>query len=151
MTNNSNPRYSQKFLINIQAPSQEVFSYICETKDQSIYSSGKSEIVYSLSGLAEDNCIFKTVDSKTQTENLWLISSFDPDKEIQFVKQNEICVCLIKVTLSELQNSYSSVEVQYSITYLTKTNINEENIKTEVKEEINRLRDYFINKFYEVK
>lgn len=147
MTKNDNKRYTQKIIINIKALPQEVFSLICETKDNSLYSTGNSEIVYSLSGMAEDNCIFKSVNTNDNNESLWLISSFDPSNEIQFVKYSQFSLSLIKVSISELNRSKCSVEILYSITYLVNKDNSEKEIKQEVNEEIERLKDFFINKF----
>lgn len=147
MTNTENKRYTQKIFITIKAHPQEVFSFICETKDNNIYSSSPSELVYSLSGLAEDNCVFRNGNTNDKNESLWIISSFDPGNEIQFVKHSQLSLSLIKVNLSEIDNSKCTVEIIYSITYLSEKVTSDKDIKNEVNEEIKRLKDFFITKF----
>lgn len=151
MTEKSNKRYIKTYFQKLKASSQDIFSYICETKEPSLYSSGKSEIVYSMSGLAEDNCIFNVHLSNKNEVNLWVISSFDPEKEIQFVQHTTDILNLIKIKLFENDQSESSVEVSFSATILGDFEEEKfEKIKLEADAEIERIKNLIKSKFEEI-
>jgi protease II len=150
MSENTNHLYTHSFTIRVKDNSREVFRTICETKDHSLYTPGKSDLVYSISGLAEDNCIFKTTGSNEKAENLWLISAFDPEKEIQLVKYNSSSISLIKIILTDIADSACSIEFYYSLTIIKDTESETNKTQKEIDFEIDRFQSFFKTKFEEV-
>lgn len=151
MTEKLNKRYTKSFIQKFKASPQDIFSYICETKEPSLYSYGKSELVYSMSGLAEDNCIFNTHLSNKDDVPLWVITSFDPEKEIQFVQDNADTLNLITVKLFGNDQAESSIEIRFSVTILGDFNEEKFNkIKDETDTEIERIKNFIKSKFEEL-
>jgi hypothetical protein len=66
----------------IDAPPQAIFPLLCPVREYEWLDGWKCEIIYSDSGIAEDNCIFQTAYSGIMT---WNVSRYDPPQRIEFV------------------------------------------------------------------
>jgi len=69
---------------SVSAPPDAVFPLLCPRREYEWIESWECEILYSESGFAEDNCIFKTGSSGS--EEIWTVSCYDPQqRRIEFV------------------------------------------------------------------
>jgi hypothetical protein len=66
----------------IGAPPEAIFPLLCPVREYEWLDGWKCEMVYSDSGVAEDNCIFTTAYSGTMT---WNVSRYEPPQRIEFV------------------------------------------------------------------
>ncbi len=66
----------------IGAIPEAIFPLLCPVREYEWLDGWKCEMVYSDSGVAEDNCIFKTAYSGIMT---WYVSRYEPPTRIEFV------------------------------------------------------------------
>lgn len=69
----------------LQAPPSSVFALLCPVREYDWIETWRADVVYTDSGVAEDNCIFKTALGD-QGEEVWVVSRYEPDRAIQFVR-----------------------------------------------------------------
>ncbi len=78
-------RLVKSFVQNYQAPPQKVFRLLCPVREYDWIENWQCRMIWSASGVAEDNCIFITDFPDTGRE-VWVVSRFDPEQAIEFVR-----------------------------------------------------------------
>ncbi len=77
MSNFQSKRIVREHSETISAPASKVFPLLCPVRERDWLDGWESEMVYSESGVAEDNCIFKAHFSG-RGEGLYVVSRYDP-------------------------------------------------------------------------
>jgi hypothetical protein len=76
-------RHATDWASEIEAAPEQVFPLLCPVRELEWLEGWSAEIVYSDSGVAEENCIFKT--NFRGATAIWTVSRYEPPKRIEFV------------------------------------------------------------------
>lgn len=74
----------------IHAPPETVFPLLCPVREYDWIPEWDCRMVYTESGLAEAGCIFQTSREAEGNLDTWLISRYDPNRHIAFVRINHL-------------------------------------------------------------
>ena len=66
-------------------------------------------MIHSQSGFAEDNCIFTTHFPNQGDPEVWVVSLYEPNHEIQFVRVNNLRVIRFIITLTDRNDGTTEV------------------------------------------
>ncbi len=88
-------RYKQK----LNAPSNKVFPLLCPTMEYKWIQPWKCEMLFSQTGYAEDNCVFRTNFPSDLEPETWIVSQYEKDKTIQFIRFNNSIVIRYNIYL----------------------------------------------------
>ena len=66
---------------HLSFPPDAVFPLLCPVREYEWLDGWRCELIYSDSGVAEDNCIFKTAHAG---DRFWSVSRYEPPKRIEF-------------------------------------------------------------------
>ena len=77
-------QYTQHF----SAGPENVFPLLCPTREYNWIEPWKCELLRSSSGFAEANCVFRTRSLEDGSEEVWVISRYEPSSRIDFVRQD---------------------------------------------------------------
>jgi hypothetical protein len=72
---------------HLVATPERVFPLLCPTREYDWIEPWRCRLIRSDSGFAEEDCIFVT-DFPSEGEDVWVVSVYRPDEEIQFVRFN---------------------------------------------------------------
>jgi hypothetical protein len=78
------------YTMQIEAEPETVFPLLCPTMEAEWIESWKCDMLYSESGYAELDGIFRTFNRETGLEDTWVISRHERPGRIEFVRWNEI-------------------------------------------------------------
>ena len=67
-------RVTREFVQEVPVPAAKIFPLLCPVREYDWIDGWECEMIYSESGVAENNCIFKT-DFMDRGEDLWVVSS----------------------------------------------------------------------------
>jgi len=79
-------RSIKRSIQHLCAPPARVFPLLCPTREYDWIALWQCQLLYSDSGFAEDNCIFRTSSPDGDGEEVWVVSRYEPDRTIQFVR-----------------------------------------------------------------
>jgi hypothetical protein len=86
---------------HLNAPPHKVFPLLCPIREYEWIESWECRRIYPDSGLAEDNCIFTTRFPSQGGEEVWVVSHYEKDREIQFVRVNDLRAIRFYITLTD--------------------------------------------------
>jgi hypothetical protein len=86
---------------HLNAPPHKVFPLLCPVREYEWIESWECRLIYSDSGFAEDNCIFTTRFPSQGDEEVWVVSRYEKDREIHFVRVNDLRVIRFFITLTD--------------------------------------------------
>jgi hypothetical protein len=84
-------RHVQRF----NAPSDQVFPLLCPVREYEWIDPWRCEMLHSDSGVAEKNCVFRTLHNG----EIWVISHYRPNTNIEFVRVNTHVVMTLAISL----------------------------------------------------
>ena len=117
--NNQFKRIARKHTIKVNASKEELFPLLCPVRESEWMPGFSSQNVYSESGFAELHCIFQTGPNEVN-KTIWIIPVYEKDNFIEFIyHEAKIKVVIIKLSLSDLSNSETSLQVEYIYTSLS--------------------------------
>lgn len=107
--------YTQK----IKGEPQEIFPLLCPNRETEWLDGWKYEMIYSESGFAEENCVFKTTDGIKDT--YWIVSHYNPlNSTIEFVRFILPKVIVkISIQVCDANIGFTPVKIAYTYTALT--------------------------------
>ncbi len=85
-------RTTNKYEQKLNASPKEVFPLLCPTMEYKWIQPWKCDMMYSESGYAEDNCVFKTDFPGDLEPETWIVSQYQKNKTIQFMRFNNSIV-----------------------------------------------------------
>jgi hypothetical protein len=94
---------------HLLAPPDKVFPLLCPTREYDWLETWKCRLLYSKSGFAELDCIFVT-DFPNEGEEVWVVSVYRPNEEIQFVRSSGQRVIRFIITLTDNGNGTTTAE-----------------------------------------
>ena len=79
-------RITKQVNMTIQALPDEVFPLLCPVREYEWIEPWQCDMVYSESGIAENNCIFLTDLPDRGGPEIWTVSRYEPNRCIEFVR-----------------------------------------------------------------
>lgn len=89
--------FVQRFLA---APSK-VFPLLCPVREYEWIEPWRCEMLHSDSGIAEKNCVFRTRAPGEASDDVWVISHYEPNTRIEFVRTNPLRVVTLAIALTD--------------------------------------------------
>lgn len=102
---------------HLLAPPDKVFPLLCPTREYDWIDPWKCRMVHSESGFAELDCIFVT-DFPGEDEDVWVVSVYRPNEEIQFVRFNGRRVIRYSITLTDNGDGTTEAKWKQTLTGL---------------------------------
>lgn len=112
-------RVVRKYVQRIQAPPERVFPLLCPVREYDWIESWKCEVLYSNTGIAEKNCVFRTDQSVDGPEDTWVVSTYEPPVRIEFVRFNGLTVIAYLIVLKQEPDGSTSVSNEQVLTGLS--------------------------------
>jgi len=94
-------RTERSFKMKLAAAPADVFPLLCPTREYDWIETWKCRMVYSESGLAEQDCIFKTDFPADGPEDTWVVSRYEPPFLLEFVRVNALRAVRYTIRLRE--------------------------------------------------
>ncbi len=91
-------RRTTEFEYAVNAPPERVFPLLCPVREYEWIEGWQCEMVYSDSGFAEDNCIFRTHHTAAGPMT-WCVSRYEPPRRIEFVIVGENVTTRLRIEL----------------------------------------------------
>ena len=112
-------RVTRTYIQHIAAPPHKVFPLLCPVREKDWLEGWDYEMVYSLSGIAERDCIFTTA-RHGPSKFIWIVTNYDPDHLfISFVNfMPGVRAMKISITLDENLESTTCAHITYTCTAL---------------------------------
>jgi len=79
-------RINRVFQTKLSAPPKQVFPLLCPLREYEWIPQWQCEIIYSESGGAELGCVFSTKFDEEYGKEVWVVSQYEPDSNITFVR-----------------------------------------------------------------
>ena len=104
--------------LKIDALADDVFPLLCPVREYDWIEDWRCEMIFSDSGVAENNCIF-TTDRAAEGKRTWVVSRYEPPKAIEFVIfQESAAVVRLDLYLSGNGDGTTCLRVTHTITAL---------------------------------
>lgn len=114
-------RVSKEYTHEIAAAPVAIFPLLCPVREYDWIDGWSSEMVYSESGIAENNCVFRSSFSRG-VEETWVVSRYEPGVLIQFVVMSpQSHVMKFDISLQEAEDGATLVRFTQTFTGLSDT------------------------------
>jgi hypothetical protein len=104
MTNFTAKKIKSIFVQQFQAPPDMVFPFLCPVREYDWIEPWQCEMLHSESGIAEKNCVFRTRFPGESSDDVWVISHYEPNTKIEFVRVNALRTMCLSITLTDNGN-----------------------------------------------
>ncbi len=111
-------RENRSFTMHISATPGRVFPMLCPVREYEWIETWGCEMIYSRSGHAELDCIFRT--RAGNLEDIWEVSRYQPDEIIEFVVYSAFRLMRYQFKLSPEGKGSTKIEVEQVATALRK-------------------------------
>ena len=111
-------RRVRSYTMNINGTSDQVFPLLCPVREFDWIQPWQCEMVYTDSGIAELDCVFKTSFPDDGPEDTWVVSRYEPPKCIEFVRINALRSIRYCIELVQQENGNTLAEWKQIITGL---------------------------------
>ncbi len=111
-------RTIKKYVQKLNASPDKIFPLLCPTMEHKWIQPWKCEMIFSQSGYAEDNCVFRTNFPEDIEPENWIVSQYEKDKTIQFIRFNNSIVIRYNITLVDNGDSTTDAAIEQIITGL---------------------------------
>jgi hypothetical protein len=104
--------------INNASP-ETVFPLICPVREEEWLDDWSYEMIFSESGIAEQDCVFQTEANGEKIT--WIVSNYDPiNYTIEFIRTDNISlICHISISLKPFEETKTKATIKYSYTALS--------------------------------
>lgn len=115
----------------IKAPLEKIFPLLCPVEELKWIDNWQYQLIYSDSGMNENNCIFKENMSglilfDSPITITWVTTLYDPDSRIHFVLVcGEMAVIKFDIEVRDQNNGISSIQFQFTYTSLKEDTFDE--------------------------
>lgn len=89
---------------HIKADAASIFPLLCPVREYDWIPEWDCRLVHSESGLAEPGCIFQTDREADGGLDTWVVSRYEPDRHIAFVRVNPLRVMQYDIQLEPLKD-----------------------------------------------
>ena len=94
-------RKAQRFSVTLETTPEELFPLLCPAREADWIPGWDCNLVYTDSGYAEKNCIFKTDKSNPFGDGLWVFSGFETNQYVEFVRVQKDLVTSARITVTD--------------------------------------------------
>lgn len=119
MANFTARKIKSRFVQQLQAPPAKVFPLLCPVREYEWIEPWQCEILHSESGIAEKNCVFRTSFPGESSDDVWIISHYEPDTRIEFVRVNALRIACLSITLTDGKDGTTHSLVEQLLVGLT--------------------------------
>ena len=95
----------------LKTTSGQVFPLLCPTREADWIPGWHPELIYTNSGYAEENCVFRTKKSHSMNSSTWIFTDYKPNKYIKFVKIDSDIIQHCRIDL--VQNSNETITITF--------------------------------------
>lgn len=111
-------RITRTYVQKIEAAPDKIFPLLCPVRESEWLEGWQCQIIYSRSGLAEKDCIFKT-SRDGEAETVWTMTEYDRDKFIEFLMVTPGSrVGRLEIEIIQTSADTSDVHISYTFTAL---------------------------------
>lgn len=103
----------------VKSTVDRIFPLLCPVREYDWIPHWSCDMIFSESGFAEDNCMFETPFTETGGKDLWIVSTYDPPKKIEFLRVNEWRVIRYNISLHPKEEGLSSLVWEQLITLVS--------------------------------
>ena len=112
-------RIVREYKTSIKARPEQIFPLLCPVREYDWIPQWQCTMIYSRSGVAELGCVFQTDFGDIYGAETWVVSHYEPDQKISFVRTGKIRTTRYEVALSS-EDGATSIQWRQEITGLTK-------------------------------
>ena len=94
-------RIKRCYVQHLQALPDKIFPLLCPVREYEWIEPWRCEMLFSDSGVAEKNCIFRARIPGESLDDVWVISHHEPNKRIEFVRVNALRVICYSICLED--------------------------------------------------
>ncbi|WP_022664252.1 hypothetical protein [Desulfospira joergensenii] len=94
-------RETRLYVADISHPASKIFPLLCPTREYEWIEGWECDLLYSESGLAEQDCIFQCRILNGNLPEMWILDLYQPDEKIQFSIHMDGCIIRYTITLFE--------------------------------------------------
>jgi hypothetical protein len=87
--------------MHLNGPPEEIFPLLCPVREYEWIESWKCDVVFSESGVAELDCVFRTHFADDGAEDTWVVCRYEPPVLIEFVRINPIRSLRFSISLEK--------------------------------------------------
>jgi hypothetical protein len=98
----------RSFVQQFEAPPDKVFPLLCPVREYEWIEPWQCEMLRSESGIAEKNCVFRTRFPGESSDDIWVITNYEPNTKIEFVRVNALRTMCLSITLTDNGNGTTS-------------------------------------------
>jgi hypothetical protein len=107
-------RLIRAFQMRLASAPAAIFRLLCPTREYDWIDTWQCRMVYSASGHAELDCVFKTDSPSDGPEDTWVVSRYEPPLLIEFVRVNPLrairyTICLRETAAGETEADWRQV------------------------------------------
>ncbi|CAE6761264.1 hypothetical protein [Nitrospira defluvii] len=112
-------RMTQRYVQQFMASPDRLFPLLCPVREYEWVESWQCEMLYSASGVAEKNCVFRTHVPGDSSDDVWVISRHDPYSLVEFVRVNPLRVISLSIALIDNGDGTTTANNEQVLTALT--------------------------------
>ena len=154
MNKNAN-RITRTYTQHLKGTPSQVFPLLCPVREYEWIEHWKCDLVFTESGVAEKDCIFKTDFHNDGPEKIWVVTTYIPNEKIEFIVTSPNQVIRFGITLISDNNGGTIAEWKQIVTALNESGekyiaeLTEEKYAEE-KKNLEGILNYFLttNKMY---
>lgn len=98
---------------------EAVFPLLCPVREYDWIDAWDCELVFSTSGTAEIDCVFRTAFRQDGPEDTWVVSRYEPPRAIEFVRVNALRAIRYAIHLQKAEEGRSTWVWSQTLTGLT--------------------------------
>jgi len=112
MKTESGKRYIRQYTMNLPFPAADIFPLLCPVREYDWIPQWRCRVIYTQSGFAELGCVFQTDFADQFGVETWVVSRYEQDSCIAFVRTGEHRTTRYTITLDPTGQSTSLVWYQ---------------------------------------
>jgi hypothetical protein len=103
----------------VGGPPEEVFPLLCPVREFDWIKAWDCDLIYTASGVAEEGCVFQTANPADGGTDTWVVSRFEPEGRISFIRVNPLRTIRYDVFVERTPAGGSALRWEQEITSLT--------------------------------
>ena len=141
-------RINRLYETQLKSTPDRVFPLLCPVREYEWIPQWQCEMIHSQSGVAELGCVFSTDFNDGFGKEVWVVSHFEPDSKIGFVRIGPVRSTRYVIKLRPQDNG-SMISWRQEITSLNDQNISSLETYSETKHRtlmktLNKMLDYYV-------
>ena len=141
-------RTIKSYAMRLNSVPNVIFPLLCPVREYDWIETWRCEMIYTKSGFAELDCVFKTKFPNEDAEETWVVSKYEYPHEIEFVRVNSFRSIRYSIKLVSLDSGLTQATWQQIITGLNNAGDNfVADYKDEAYENLMKKLENMINHF----